>query len=42
LIKKAASKWSRPDLQTAQAQLTAEWSDITARLAKLASERSRR
>jgi hemolysin D len=42
LATKTAPKWSKLDLQTAQAQLSAEWNDITARLAKLASERSRR
>jgi hemolysin D len=34
--------WNGADIQTAQSQLHAEWSDITAKLAKLAAERSRR
>lgn len=34
--------WNTSEVQTAQSQLHAEWSDITAKLAKLAAERSRR
>ena len=34
--------WTRADKADAQAQLAAEWSDITARLAKLSSEHQRR
>lgn len=34
--------WSAAETQAAQAQLGAEWSDITAKLAKLAAERSRK
>ncbi|MDB5874495.1 MAG: HlyD family type secretion periplasmic adaptor subunit [Ramlibacter sp.] len=36
------NNWSAADTASAQAQLTAEWSDINAKLAKLASEISRR
>ncbi|MBA3771788.1 MAG: HlyD family type I secretion periplasmic adaptor subunit [Ramlibacter sp.] len=36
------ANWSANDAEAAKAQLTAEWSDITAKLAKLGSEISRR
>jgi hemolysin D len=36
------TRWSPADVETAKAQLAAEWSDITAKLGKLTSERDRR
>jgi hemolysin D len=36
------SHWTADDIDAAKAQLAAEWSDITAKLAKLASEREHR
>jgi hemolysin D len=36
------ANWSDVEIQMAQSQLKAEWSDITAKLAKLTAERSRR
>lgn len=38
----APANWTPADKVDAQAQLAAEWSDITARLARLAAERQRR
>ena len=40
--KAVPSTWTKDDLDTAQAQLTAEWSDVTAKLAKLSAEIARR
>ena len=42
LSKPALAHWSEHDRAQAHAQLGAEWSDITARLAKLSAERQRR
>jgi hemolysin D len=36
------SRWSAADVEAAKAQLAAEWSDITAKLGKLTSERDHR
>ena len=42
LNQEAPSDWTPADKTDAQAQLAAEWSDITARLAKLSAEHQRR
>lgn len=42
LIQELPADWSAVDTAQAQAQLAAEWSDITARLAKLSAEHQRR
>jgi hemolysin D len=41
-VLEAEPEWTTTDRQSAQAQLAAEWSDITAKLAKLAAEIQRR